>query len=554
MAASSSPEDPGTAAGTTGEGSGEPPSAAPVPEHTSLRHLLEETDEFVTAVELVTSRGVLSDIEGQRVLAKARELADCPRIDVLSITDNPAGNAMLAADTLGTDLMSHGQEVIIHLACKDCNRNSLQSRGWNLASEGFDNILALSGDYPSPGFAGMGRPSFDIDSVGLLSMYSAMNRGLFDEKTHRTMRPTSFFLGAVVTNHKRHERELVPQYLKLKKKIDTGARFIINQVGYNARKEDELLRWLAHAGLDVPVIANVYVLSPSAARAFHSGRIPGVVVTDELLALAERQGASPDKGRAFFLELAAKQVAIARGLGYRGAYLGGRLEPSDCEDILARADTFSPEDWKSFAKDIQFDSVGEFYYFEGDEATGLSSSQLNGAFVASQSSAARRRARSKVPVAYRTSRFAHGAVFDPTAPFYGLARRFYQAVEACPRQAQNLLHLAEHTAKKPLFDCQDCGDCSLAEIAYLCPESQCVKNQRNGPCGGSRDGMCEVGEKQCIWARAYERLKPYGEEGSMLDRPIVLNNNVLRHTSAWANTFLGRDHLGRLVNEQENVQ
>jgi hypothetical protein len=40
----------------------------------------------------------------------------------------------------------------------------------------------------------------------------------------------------------------------------------------------------------------------------------------------------------------------------------------------------------------------------------------------------------------------------------------------------------------------------------------------------------------------------------MLDRPIVLNNNVLRHTSAWANTFLGRDHLGRLVNEQENVQ
>ena len=220
-------------------------STTVIPGHPSFRHLLEETDRFVTAVELVTSRGLLSDQEGQRVLAKARVLAESPRIDVLSITDNPAGNAMFAADTLGTDLMSHGQEVIIHLACKDCNRNSLQSRGWNLASEGFDNILALSGDYPSPGYEGMARPSFDIDSVGLFAMYEAMNKGLYDERTGRQMQPTNFFLGAVVTNHKRHERELVPQYLKLRRKINTGARFIINQVGYNARKDDELLRWLA---------------------------------------------------------------------------------------------------------------------------------------------------------------------------------------------------------------------------------------------------------------------------------------------------------------------
>ena len=332
--------------------------------HSSFRHLLEQTARFVTAVELVTSRGLLSDQEGQRVLARARDLAESPRIDVLSITDNPAGNAMLAADTLGTDLMSHGQEVIIHLACKDCNRNSLQSRGWNLASEGFDNILALSGDYPSLGYAGMARPSFDIDSVGLLSMYSEMNRGLFDERTKRRMQPTNFFLGAVVTNHKRYERELVPQYLKLRKKIDTGARFIINQVGYNARKDDELLRWLASRRLTCPSSPTCTSFLAGAARAFNAGRIPGVVVTDELVALSDRYASSPDKGRSFFLELAAKQVAIARGLGFRGAYLGGKLESPDCEAILARADSFGPEDWKGFARDIQFGYPDEFYYFE----------------------------------------------------------------------------------------------------------------------------------------------------------------------------------------------
>jgi methylenetetrahydrofolate reductase (NADPH) len=520
----------------------------------TFRHQLEDTERFVVVAELVTSRGILSDQEGQRVLARARVLAESPRIDVLSITDNPAGNAMLAADTLGTDLMSHGQEVIIHLACKDCNRNSLQSRGWNLASEGFDNILALSGDYPSPGYEGMARPSFDIDSVGLLSMYSKMNRGLFDEKTGRRMKPTNFFLGAVVTNHKRHEREVVPQYLKLRKKIDTGARFIINQVGYNSRKDDELLRWLALSGLDVPVIANVFILSRGVARAFNAGRIPGVVVTDELVALAERYATSADKGRSFFLELAAKQVAIARGLGFRGAYLGGKLEPSDCEEILARADKFGSDDWKTFVGDVQFDYPDEFYYFERDEKTGLSSSEVNRAFLASRRAAARRRARLRVPVAYRASRLAHSAVFDPEAPLFPVARKFYAALERCPRPAQSLLHLAEHTAKKPLFDCQDCGDCSLAEIAYLCPESQCAKNQRNGPCGGTHDGLCEVVDKECIWARAYERLKPYGEEDTMLEGPVVFNDNVLRGTSAWANTFLGRDHIARPATEKEDVE
>ena len=94
------------------------------------------------------------------------------------------------------------------------------------------------------------------------------------------------------------------------------------------------------------------------------------------------------------------------------------------------------------------------------------------------------------------------------------------------------------------YDCRDCGDCSLPEIAYLCPESQCAKNQRNGPCGGTHDGLCEVGEKQCIWARAYDRLKPYGEEEGMLEGPVVIRNGALKGTSAWANALLGRDHRG----------
>jgi methylenetetrahydrofolate reductase (NADPH) len=507
----------------------------------SLRTLLTETDTFVTAVELVTSRGLISETKGQRVLGLGRELAASGRIDVLSITDNPAGDAMMSADTLGTDLLARGQDVIIHLACKDWNRNGLQSRAWKLASEGFDNILTLSGDAPARGYKGVAAPVFDIDSVGLLRMYSDMNDGtVVQGRTETEIQRTQFFLGAVVTNHKRNENEVMPQLFKLRKKVENGARFVINQIGYNARKDHELLRWVAREGFDVALLANVFVLSRAAARVFHSGRVPGVTVSDELMRRIESEAAAADKGRGFFLDLAARQVAVARGLGFRGAYLGGHLQADDYVAILDAADGYEP-DWRELAREIQYDLPDEWYLYERDPETGLASAELNHGYAASLKK--RRRGRGAEP-SYRFSRRVHSAVFAPQAPLAEPARRFYERVERAPSIVGKTLHMAEQAAKVPMFECRDCGDCSLPDIAYLCPESQCAKNQRNGPCGGTRgeDSTCEVGEKTCIWSRAYDRLKAYGEEETMLDGPAVIKDNALAHTSAWANTFLGRDH------------
>jgi methylenetetrahydrofolate reductase (NADPH) len=120
----------------------------------------------------------------------------------------------------------------------------------------------------------------------------------------------------------------------------------------------------------------------------------------------------------------------------------------------------------------------------------------------------------------------------------------YRAIEGA--HLDRPLHVLEQAVKIPLYDCRDCGDCSLPDLAYRCPESHCVKNQRNGPCGGSHDGLCEAAERPCVWAEAYTRLKPYGEELRMLERPPVIQDNALRRSSAWANTFLGRDHFYRV--------
>jgi len=487
-----------------------------------LQHLLEETDTFVTVAELVTSRGLITDTSGSKVLVLARALAEHPRFHALSITDNPGGNAMLSSDTMGTDLLYRGQEVIIHLSCKDWNRNALESRCWSLASEGFRNVLALSGDYPVTGFHGQAAPVFDTDSVGLLKMMTEIPGG-------------NFFPGAVVSNYKRDEREVMPQYFKLARKIETGARFIINQIGYDARKMHELLLYIDAHELHVPAIGNIFVLSAPAARAFHAGRIPGVVVTDDLLALAETQAASPDKGKSFFLEFAARQCAIARGLGFRGMYLGGHLALGDYDRILRILDSFGPNDWREFARDLRYSQPGEFYYFEPDGDSGLSSAEVNREYRRSKEHPP------AAPLAYRANRLVHRLGFEEGTAGFRAGQNLYQILDHSPRLGR-IAHAVEQVVKLAAFDCRDCGDCSLPEVAYLCPESQCAKNQRNGPCGGTHQGMCEVGDKECIWARAYDRLKACGEAEHMLAGPVVYKNGALRGSSAWGNAFLKRDH------------
>ncbi len=506
---------------------------------TPFRECLQVPGSFSIAVELVTARGVVTAERSRALIEKARTLAEDSRIDVLSITDNPGGHAMLAPDTLGTDLLSRGQEVIIHLACKDWNRNALESRGWKLASERFDNVLCLSGDYPLAGYGGTAAPVFDIDSVGLIKLFTDMNAGLHVARGDERLERTNFFLGCVVTNHKLHEREVVPQYQKLAKKARTGARFVINQIGYNARKDDELVRYIRRENLPVRTLANVYLLSRPAARAFHAGRIPGVIVTDELLELAERYGAGADKGRAFFLDLAARQMAVARGLGFTGAYLGGHATAETFGQILDGAATHANDDWRELSRSLRFGRPGEFYLFEPDPQTGLSSDELSRSYIESRR---KRRTDLRVPFVYRFSRRVHQTVFDPEGPLHEPARSLYEKIEAAPRPVGRAAHLLEQAAKVPMFKCRDCGDCSLPDIAYVCPESICAKNQRNGPCGGTRDGLCEVYDTECIWSQAYERLKAYGEEEDMLSTPVVVKDNALARTSAWANDLLGRDH------------
>ncbi len=66
-----------------------------------------------------------------------------------------------------------------------------------------------------------------------------------------------------------------------------------------------------------------------------------------------------------------------------------------------------------------------------------------------------------------------------------------------------------------LEDCRGCGDCKLDYFADICPVTRCAKGLFNGPCGGSKEGRCEVDpDTPCAWHLIITRLEETGRTGS----------------------------------------
>ena len=79
----------------------------------------------------------------------------------------------------------------------------------------------------------------------------------------------------------------------------------------------------------------------------------------------------------------------------------------------------------------------------------------------------------------------------------------------------------------------------LGDLEYVCPLT-CPKHERNGPCGGTAHGRCEVEDKPCIWGAVYARARAAGRLDG-LRAYIPPADPGLAGTSSWINYFLERD-------------
>jgi methylenetetrahydrofolate reductase (NADPH) len=494
---------------------------------------LHDANTFSVTWELVPGRGAFEKAQQEMIDAAAKAAAS-GRIHALTITDNPGGNPAISAEMLGAEIRRLGMEPLVHLTCKDKNRNQLESLIYGLERADVRNLLVMSGDYPKDGYGGAPKPVFDLDPITLLGLISELNNGRELPKPggKTTLKTARFFAGVAASPFKALEAEQMGQYYKLRKKLAAGARFVVSQVGFDARKMHELLQVVKLLGFEnIPVVGNVYVLPLGAAKLMNSNGLPGCVVTDKLLRNVQAEAAGPDKGRAKRLERAAKMYALLKGMGYAGAHISGHgMTVPDLLEVIERGEELSQR-WPDFVHEFDYPMENGWYYFERDEKTGLNTM-----------TPASREARSSAGMGYSAMRMLHHLAFIKEGALFRPMRAFARMVDGSA--LEGAYTKCEQIIKGLTNDCRHCGDCAMLDLAYLCPMSKCPKNQRNGPCGGSFEGWCESypNQRKCIYVLAYERLKAHGADQSLGEDLVPPVNYDLSETSSWINFYLGRDH------------
>jgi methylenetetrahydrofolate reductase (NADPH) len=469
---------------------------------------------FVITMELVPGR----EPSGRSVDTIKGMAADAfadGRISAVSITDNPGGNPSLSPDVIGSEIFKVGMDVIVHFTCRDANRVGMESRALQLALMGMKNILTLTGDYTGRGFAGQGAPVFDLDSVTLLVML-----GMLSERIRQAGDPDLFFSGCAVSPFKRQRGEALAQYAKLCRKAAAGARFVITQLGYDAGGFQDLLTVQRRLGMELPAIATVYYLTPGAAQLMHSGKVPGAHVPDQLLRQVSDEWRDKARGRMAAIERAARLGAVLKGLGYRGIHIGGVHRSFELVARILDRMAAIEDRWRDFVADFDYSTA---------EAAGHER---------------RTRPPLRSRIHFRLLKAVHDGFFREDAPRAAALRSLAGRLDGC-RAGRFLVHLLEDPAKMLLLDCRRCGDCAIQHVAFLCPESQCPKHIRNGACGGSRNGRCEVfPERDCVWFRACRRFAAAGMLPEMAAGCVPPRMWELDATSSWLNFHLQRDHQG----------
>lgn len=499
-------------------------------------------DRFVITVEMIPGRGAVEQSQ-EDILDESEKIYALGNIDAISITDNPGGNPALLAEGFGLAMLQRGITPLIHFTCKDRNRNQAAAQLYSMQRHGIENILTMTGDFQVSGWEGQSRPVFDVDSVQILQMVDAINKGEKFENRGQVaqLMPMNFNQGAVTSPFKWTEGETMPQYYKLQKKIKCGAKYVISQLGYEPRKMQELIWYVRDQGFDTPIIGNIYILNKGVGRTMNAGNIPGAHVSDSFLEHLIAEGEAEDKGKEARLTRGAAMIAMCKGMGYNGVHIGGlNVDHKTVKWMLEKAEEMLPE-WEKYATELQKQYATDyngFYYYKEDPETLLN--------VREPAPRTELRTDSAIRGNYGLSRFVHKLMFREGKGIYPI----FAGIMKWRERSKGLYrsHKIEHLGKVLLYDCMDCGDCGLMGCAYVCPMVHCAKSQRNGPCGGTAlGGWCEVypNVRYCIYYIAYNRLKKHGEEEALNDYITPPNRWQYKETSAWCNYIYGRDNTAR---------
>jgi len=441
----------------------------------------------------------------------------------ITVPQNPGGVANIEPlDVLSRinkkDLLGD-LDYVPHISCKDHNVDALISSLVNFRAQNIQSVLVLTGDKPVTA-----KGVFEVESVGLLQLIERMNcEPYLKAKPEQWDNIQQFFPGAAVSPFKYTEGSQMQQYYKMEKKIASGARFLITQVGWDWKKSFELMQYLEENSIDIPVIGNVYLLSTAtpAPRLMHDIKLPGCFVSDEFLAKLQSEQIEQH------IERAAQQVAMYKQLGAAGVDIGGVHDYATFTKILTLAKQIGP-DWEKYKDNLCWPGGEKFYLYESSGQQAV-------------------KTRIKKKFRQRFFDFMHRAILDPDYTGFKLFRGIMSILGT--RKGKGFFYKSfyaiERAFKYLAFDCEDCGDCYLPENFGYCTIGGCEKGMDNAPCGDSTaDGLCGNNlDRTCIGDLIYKAAaaKPDGRSKlrNTINQPRM---HALENTASILNYLFGIDH------------
>jgi methylenetetrahydrofolate reductase (NADPH) len=263
---------------------------------------------FTVTTEVKPPRGP----DTAKLLAELDAIAGMGKVSAVNVIDSPSARLLMSSLGASILLKGHGVEPIFQMVCRDRNVLALESDLLSASAFGIENILALTGDHPSRGASDHphARPVYDLDSTTLIRTISMMNEGR-DPSGVELNAKTGFYVGAAVNPG---VRPVEPEVLKVKRKMDAGARFFQTQAVFEAEViGDFMLKADSLVGdIRSRVLVGLIPLASEKMIAFLN-RLPGIHVPDRV---ARRVVGSSDpaaEGVSLSLELIDKVKELGLG-------------------------------------------------------------------------------------------------------------------------------------------------------------------------------------------------------------------------------------------------
>ena len=275
-------------------------------------------------------------------------------VAALTLTDrSDSSKCVEPLDLISKITARSGVSPIVHLSGKGYDPESMADRLAVFASDGANNVLAMSGDLGS-------EYQEYTDSVDII------------KKAHTF---SGLYVGAVVNPFKYTVNDSYGQYFKMLCKINAGAEYIVSQVGWDMKKLQELLLFCRMRDVNVPLIARLSLLSEEDGKRMTTLSLhKGVPISREFASQVQRELLSSTQFMTTQLRRLCLQIIGCEFMGYSGVQLCGLHTAEELRTVLktvakmkVELRTFKEwvEEWQQFHHGVSMATTPyNFYIFK----------------------------------------------------------------------------------------------------------------------------------------------------------------------------------------------